>query len=557
MKLRSLLPYTILAVGLAGGVVWRLQDKRTVAADLVKAQTARKGAAPSVVLATAGPKRLVQTLELIGSLESPSTVKLAARTSGRVTFLAVREGSVVKAGETLVRIDPVDLKDAVLQQEANLAEARARLAQAQATVDTGRMTVLTGIDQRRAAVESALATLSRAQQTRDAQLAAAKAAVADADARVKSAQVVVENAKNDLASAVANQSNLKAKLARAESLLSKGFVAVQAVDDARTALEVQGNVVETAKGRVATAEAAVDSQKALLTAAEQQVSIAEKGATTEIETARSAKKQAESALVLANSNRSQTIASRQNIAALKQSVVAAEAQLAQARARLGETEIRSTLSGTVTAQPVDAGSTVTAGQTLLTVQQLDWLYVTATVPVEQSGVVGVGTRAEITLDGQPDKPLIATVAEVNPAADPQSRQYTIRFKLDNAGGKLRPGMFAHLTLELRTINAAVVVSTDAVKTTPKGSTVTVVDGESVAAVRPVTLGTKVGGDVEILSGVSAGERVVTLSYSPVKDGQKVKEGGGKEKKGDKGENTAEGAAAGPTAGRSPSTGEKR
>ncbi|WP_395090837.1 efflux RND transporter periplasmic adaptor subunit [Armatimonas sp.] len=545
MKLRSLLPYTLLIASLAGGIAWRLQDKRTVAADLVKSQAARKGAAPSVVLGTAGPKRLVQTLEVIGSLESPRTVKLAARTSGRVVFLAAREGSAVKAGEVLVRIDPVELKDAVLQQEATVAEARARLAQAQATVDTGRVSVLTGIDTRRAALEGAQATLNRAEQTRDAQLAAAKAAVADADARVQSAQVVVANAKNDQASALANQTNLKAKLARAESLLAKGFVSAQSVDDARTAFEVQGNVVETTKGRVATAEAAVESQKALLNAAQQQVTVAEKGALSEIETAKAAKKQATAALTLASSNRSQTVASRENIAALKQGIAAAEAQLAQARARLGETELRSALSGIVTARPVDEGSSVTAGQTILTIAQLDSLYVSASVPVEQSATVAVGTRAQIRLDALPGKPLTATVTEVNPAADPQSRQYLIRFKLDNTNGKLRPGMFARLILELRTINAAVVVSSDAVKTTPKGSTVTVVDSENTAMVRPVTLGAKVGSDVEILSGVAAGEHVVMLSYSPVRDGHKVKKAS-KDK-------STEDAAERPKAGRSPST----
>ncbi|WP_309707646.1 efflux RND transporter periplasmic adaptor subunit [Armatimonas sp.] len=538
MKLRSIIPYTVLVAALAGGIVWRLQDKRAVAGELVKSQAARKNSAPSVVLAVAGPQKLVQTLEIMGSLESPSTVKLAARSAGRVTFLAVREGSTVAAGQTLVRIDPVDLKAAVTQQEASVPEAKARLAQAQATVDTGRVSVLTGIEQRSAAVESAQATLSRAQQSRDALLAAAKAAVADADARVQSARVVVENAKNDHASALANQSNLKAKLTRAESLLEKGFVAAQAVEDARTVLDVQGNVVATAHGRIATAEAALESQKALLAAAKEQVTVTEKGAIGEIGTAKAAKKQAESALVLAKSNRSQSVAMRENIAALRQSVAAAESQLTQARARLAETELRSTISGIVTAKPVDEGSSVTAGQTILTIQQLDSLYLTASVPVEQSSAVGIGTKAEVVLDALPGKPFLATVAEVNPAADPQSRQYTIRCKLENASGKLRPGMFAHLTLELRTINAAVVVPSDAVKTTPKGSTVTVVDAENTASVRQVTLGTKVGGAVEVLSGVAAGERVVTLSYSPVKDAQKVK--------------TAEGAAKGPKVGRSPS-----
>ena len=522
MKVHQLLPYSLVVVALAGGIVWRLQDKRSLAQDLEKSQAARKTQLPGVVLATAGPKQLTQSLAVVGTLEAPTTVRLSSKVPGRIAFLAGREGTAVKAGDVLVRIDPGELNAVVLQQEAAVAEARARLAQAQALVDTGRVTVLTGIEQRRAAIEGAQATLNRAQQSRDALLAGAKAAVADAEARVHSTRVVVENAKNDLATAQANQSNLKAKLGRAESLLAKGFVATQAVDDARTTLEVQGNIVETAKGRIATAEAALESQKALLAAAKEQVTVTEKGALADIETAKSAKKQAESALTLANANRSQTIASRQNIAALTQSVSAAEAQLAQARSRLSETELRSPLSGIITARPFDEGTSVTAGQAVLTIQQLDWLYVSASIPVEQTSAIGIGTRATVTLDALPGKPLTATVAEVNPTADPQSRQYLVRLKLDNVGGRLRPGMFAHITLELRTINAAVVVSSDAVKTSPKGSTVTVVDGESVAAVRPVTLGTKVGGDVEILSGVVAGERVVMLAYAPVKDGQKVK-----------------------------------
>ena len=522
MKVHQLLPYSLLVVALAGGIAWRLQDKRSVAQELDKSQAARKTQLPGVVLATAGPKQLVQSLEVVGTLEAPNTVRLSSKVAGRIAFLAGHEGTPVKAGDVLVRIDPGELNAVVLQQEAAVAEAKARLAQAQSLVDTGRISVLTGIDQRRAAIEGAQATLNRALQTRDAQLATVKAAVADAEARVQSARVVVENTKNDLATAQANQSNLKAKLGRAESLLAKGFVAAQAVDDARTALEVQGNIVETAKGRIATADAALESQKALLAAAQQQVTVTEKGALAEIELAKSAKKQAESALTLATANRSQTIASRQNIAALAQSVSAAEAQLAQARSRLGETELRSPLSGIITARPFDEGSSVTAGQTVLTIQQLDWLYVSASIPVEQTSAIGIGTRATVTLDALPGKPLTATVAEVNPTADPQSRQYLVRLKLDNAGGRLRPGMFAHITLELRTINAAVVVSSDAVKTTPKGSTVTVVDAASVAAIRPVTFGAKVGGDVEILSGVAAGERVVMLAYAPVKEGQKVK-----------------------------------
>lgn len=531
MKLSHVLPYSAVALCLAGGIFWRLQEKRAVAEDLQKSQAARKGAAPNVVLGTAGPKQLVESLEAVGTLESSSVVRLSSRVAGRIAQLTVREGERVTPGQVLVRIDPGDLRAAVLQQEAAVAEARARLAQSKANQDTMRVSVLSGIEQQRAAVESADAALDQAQKTQEAQVAAVKAGVTDADAKLQSATVVVENAKNDLASATANLENLKTRLSRAESLLEKGFVSAQSVDDARTTLKVQQAVVETAQGRVAAARAARDSAQAVLTAAQQQVTVTEKRGLADIEQARAQKRQAEAALRLASANRSQNTAYQENLAALRQSVSVAEALLAQAKARLAETEIRSPGAGTVTARAQDEGSNVTAGQSILTIQGLGWLYVTASVPVEQSARVRVGTRAQVLLDAFPGERFTASVAELNPAADPQSRQFTIRLKLDNTAGRFRPGMYARVALETKVTEAPVVVPSDAVKTSPKGSTVTVVDSESVAHVVPVELGVAVGDDIQVLSGVEAGAKVVLLSYSPVRDGQKVSEGKKKEKEG--------------------------
>ena len=474
MKLRQILPYSLLLVALATGVAWRLQDKRALAGDLVKAQTARKGAAPSVILAAAGPKRLVQTLEVVGTLESPLLVKLSSKVPGRIAFLPKREGSAVQAGELLIRIDPGELLAAVHQQEATVAEARARLAQAKATQDTTRVSVTSGIEQQSAAVNSAQAELEQAQQSQAAQVGAAQSGITDAAAKIQAAQVTVANARNEEANARANLENLKAKAARAKALLEKGFLATQAAEDAQTALQVQQGLVDSAHGRVSAAQAAVDSARAVLTTAENQVTLTEKKGIADIAVARARKQQAQSSLTLARSNRTQTTAYQENLAALRQAVTATEAQLAQARSRLNDTELRSPAAGTITARAFDEGSTITAGQPLLTIQSLDWLYVSASVPVEQSAAIRLGTRARVLLDAFPGEHFDAAIAELNPAADPQSRQFTVRLKLDNRAGRFKPGMYARVQLETRSVDAAVVVLTDAVKTTPKGSTVTVV-----------------------------------------------------------------------------------
>ena len=531
---------------LGGAIVWRLSEKKAVAKDLQQAQAKRKGTAPGVVVAVAGPKRLAQSLEVVGSVESPATAKLSAKASGRLASVLVREGAVVRAGDTLVTLDPADLTAAVVQQEAAVAEARARLAQARSTEDVTRVGVQSGLATQRAVVQSAATDVAQAVRTLSSTVATGQAQIADSRSKVAAADFAVANAQADLGTARANLENARTKLTRSQNLLQQGFVSAQSVDDARTTEQVSEGAVASAQGKVSAAKAARDSAAAQLAAVQSQSALAGKKAQADIDAARSKQKQALAALAVASSNRSQTDAYRQNLAALAQSVGAADALLAQARVRLADTAIKTPIAGVITARAFDPGTVVTAGQPILTVQSLSWVYVTASVPVEQSGRVGIGTRAQVTFDGAAGKPIATTVAEVNPAADPQTRRYTIRMRLDNSSGRLRPGMFARIALETRVHAAAVAVPSDAVKPDKDGSVVTVVADDGAAQVRPVKVGESAGADVEILSGVAAGEKVVTLAYQPVKDGQTVTVGEKPEKGADRSDKPkAVGAGEGP------------
>jgi RND family efflux transporter MFP subunit len=241
--------------------------------------------------------------------------------------------------------------------------------------------------------------------------------------------------------------------------------------------------------------------------------------------------QTKAGLSVARANRSQSPAYQQNIAALAASVAVAEAQLSQVRSKLADTELRSSIAGVVTARQADEGSLASPGQPLLTVQYLKWLYVTASLPIEQSALVRPGVRVVVTVDALPGETFEAPVVEVNPSADDASRQFTIRLKLDNAKGTLKPGMFVHLKIITGKVRGATVVPRDAVKTTDEGSTVTLVDKEMVAHVTPVTLGAAETDALQITQGVQPGDRVVILAYQPVKDAQKVREGDAKKPKG--------------------------
>lgn len=516
----------LIGIGLLGGTIfWRVAEKKAVARDLSHGQARRKNASPSVATAVAGPALLADPVIVVGSLEASATARISSRQTARIARISVREGAKVRAGEALVSLDPAELKAAFFQQEAAVAEARSRLAQARATEGATVAAATTGVASQRAALDAAATDVAQSKRTADAQIDTGKAQVADAEAKVSAARFNIANARADLGAAKASLENAVALRDRNESLLAKGFVSEQSVDNFRTQVKVQQGAVSSAEGKVAAAQAQLASSQAQLASVKSQAALANRKAQADIATASSKVLQARAALKLALANGSQPAAYRENLAALAQSVRSAEALRDQAKGKLAETTLFAPRDGVVTQRLADEGTVATAGQTLLTVAALDPIFVVANVPVEDSRKISVGSRARIALDGREGKPLSGVVSELNPSADPAARQFVTRIRLSNPDYALRPGMFARVTLDAGEGKVAVAVPTDAVKSGKSGSTVTVVGAEGATENRDVTLGRKVGGKIEVVSGVAAGEKVVVLSYAPVKDGQKVREGG--------------------------------
>jgi len=511
-------------IGLSGAVLWRMSIKAAADAELAKGQAARKGSAPRVVLGKATTQDIEQSIDAVGSLESPFVVKLSPKVAGRIDYLRVREGDTVAAGQVLAKIDPSDLKGQVLEQEAAVAEAQSRLAQARLGAGATETSVTATITQQRASVTSAQADYLQAQESYRGQLTSAQATVTDAQAKLRSAQSDIDSAQSDLNAAKANRENAQSKYDRTKNLFEQGFIASQDLEDAQTALKVQQGALEVAQSKVNSAKSAFQSAQAQLDSAKAQAKVVAEKGKSDIAASRAKLKQAQASLTVAHANRSQSPAYQENISALASSVQVAQAQLNQAQSKVSDTELKSSIEGVVTARQGDEGSLASAGQPLLTVQYLKWLYVTASIPIEQGSQVRLGSQAQISIDALPGQPLNASVIQVNPSADAQSRQFTIRLRLDNAQGQLRPGMFAHVHIVTGTVRNATVVPRDAVTTNADGSTLITVDKDMVAHVTPVVIGASATDIVQVRDGVSPGDKVVVLSYSQVKDGAKVREG---------------------------------
>lgn len=504
-------------------VGWRYQSNRSAADSQAQQAGQRKGASPSVELAFAEPKTIVNAIEAVGSAESPNRVEISPKFSGRIEYLVVREGDSVSKGQVLVRIDPAEQQALVLQQQANLAEARSRLAQAQLGQIPNSTGIETTIDQRKADLASAKADFNQVQRNYDALVANADADVTDSEAKLRSSRSRVLNAQAELDRQQANLKNAKARLDRIESLFREGFSSQQNVEDARTSHEVQVAAVEVAKGQLSAATSDVESAQAQLKASQNQAQIARRKGLADIESARSDVLKAEAALRAAVANRSQNPAYAKNLAALEAAVRAAEAQLAQARTRLADLELQSPIDGTVTKRNADPGTMASPSSPILEVQSIEWLFVVASIPVEGAGDIRVGQETELRFDAFPDEVFRGSIAKIGAAADPQSRQFGVWIRLDNPGRKVRPGMFAGVRIVTGRVKADVTVPREAVKTTADGkSTVTVITEDGTASVREVRVGMGDREVLEVLDGVKAGERVIRLSYSPVRDGQKIK-----------------------------------
>ncbi|MGB7546276.1 MAG: efflux RND transporter periplasmic adaptor subunit, partial [Terracidiphilus sp.] len=168
--------------------------------------------------------------------------------------------------------------------------------------------------------------------------------------------------------------------------------------------------------------------------------------------------------------------------------------------------LRAPFAGVVTARLADPGTLASPGVPLLQVDQAGPLQLQATVDESVIGAVRKGMKVPVSIDGAPSASIAGTVAEIVPAADPASHSFLV--KIDLASSKLlRAGMYGTAQIATGT-RQAILVPRSAVVLRGSLACAYVLDGNDVAQLRYLTLGAAQGSLVEVLSGISAGEKLV-------------------------------------------------
>jgi RND family efflux transporter MFP subunit len=188
-------------------------------------------------------------------------------------------------------------------------------------------------------------------------------------------------------------------------------------------------------------------------------------------------------------------------------LVQAEAGLAQARSMQGYALIRAPFDGVVTARLADPGTVAAPGVPLLTVEDTRKFRLEVTVDEGKIGDVKMGESVPITLDALGDAQFHGKVVQIVPAADPGSRSFLVKLELPN-DARIRSGLFGRAVFA-HGARQATLLPTAAVFQRGQLLAVYVVDDKKIADLRYVTLGRNIGSNVEVLSGLVAGERIVS------------------------------------------------
>jgi len=364
----------LLIVAVAGFAAWRLV-------------LARSAVSPGV-------------LAVSGRIEGDDSA-VAAKTSGRIREITVREGDQVEAGQVIAVLDDEQIRARETQAEAAVrqAEARVRLAQHQITVlnESMRQSEI-GVDQARG----------------------------DAQGKVSEAEGRLAAAEAQLAQAEASYTQAKWDREAFARLFQRELIAEQEARRAQSTEEAQAAVVSAARRQVEAARGALMAAKANLS--------------------NPAIRASQVAAV-----QGQILQAQADIAAAQAEAERAQAMLQEARANRQDLRIVAPFAGTVATRTAEPGEVVMAGTPVITLLNLSEVYLRAFVPEGQIGRVRISQPARVFLDSSPTKPVDAYVLRVDPQASftPENTYFRedrvkqvvgVKLRLRGAVGFAKPGM---------------------------------------------------------------------------------------------------------------------
>jgi len=198
----------------------------------------------------------------------------------------------------------------------------------------------------------------------------------------------------------------------------------------------------------------------------------------------------------------------------------AEATLKLAVINLKNATIRAPISGIISQRFLDRGAFVTTNTPLIRIVAMDIVKVVVHVVESELAQFRAGAIAEIRVDTYPDELFRGSVVRISPTVDPESRTADVEIQLDNKDHRLKPGMFARVSLVMQRREGILLLTKDSLLR-ESGTTGVFVHDSGRALLREVRLGLEGEQYVEILTGLREGDEVIVAGQYELRDGMPV------------------------------------
>ena len=200
----------------------------------------------------------------------------------------------------------------------------------------------------------------------------------------------------------------------------------------------------------------------------------------------------------------------------------AEVALKLAQKRLNDATIRAPISGIISRRSLDLGGMALPAAPLFEIVNIDTVKATVEVIEVQLSQLTRNQQASIEIDGI-DAEMSGSVASISPTLTPTRRTAIVEVAIDNPDGRLRPGMFAKVTIPIEVHTDAILISRASLIEDANAKTQNVfVIEDGVSQRRVVEIGLLRAGEAEVLSGLTEGEATVTAGQHSLKDGESVR-----------------------------------
>jgi len=215
-----------------------------------------------------------------------------------------------------------------------------------------------------------------------------------------------------------------------------------------------------------------------------------------------------------------------DVAAASQAAAAAD----NISATIAKKTIKAPFSGRLGIRLVNLGQNLKAGDSIVSLQALNPIFVDFYLPQEQLSQISTGLPVRLTDEAAPGKPVEGKITAISPDVDSSTRNVRVQATVDNSAGLLHPGMYVDVEVELPQIDSVLTIPATAILYAPFGDTVYVVDqktdeatGEKQQVVRQqiVRLGNRRGDFVAVTSGLNAGDTIVSAGAFRLRPGSAI------------------------------------